>query len=190
MVYFTASRRTSATHRPKIVSPTTGMLLESFQILLQIIVPFRGTQFSEVLRHAAFAGRNGHLIVVEKNDETGIHSSRIIQHLIDHTAGQRPVTDDGYHGVVFPFQIAGCRHAQSRRDGIARMSRIEGVIRRFRSASENRSFRPSAGAFRIPHLFPSEVYEHRAICDIPDDLVLRSIEHPVNCDGQLHDSQI
>ncbi len=76
-----------------------------------------GQQPREIGRQGPDRRRYRHIVVVEDDDEIGIHRAGIVHRLVGHTGGHRPVADHAHDMVRASFEIARHRHAEPGRDG-------------------------------------------------------------------------
>ena len=79
---------------------------------------------------------NGHLVVVENDDEAMAHASGLIQGFKGHAAGERAVADDGDHVFLAAAQIARRGHAEGRGNGRGGVAHAEVVVGAFRTVGK------------------------------------------------------
>ena len=114
----------------------------------------------------------------------------MVQSLKRHAAGHGAVPDDGYHVVIFPFQVPGGRDAVRRGDRRGRMAHTEGVVfaflpfgkagQAFVGAQGGKRFFASCDDFVDVSLMPY----------IKDEFVPGRVKDPVQGQGQFHHAQI
>ncbi len=133
---------------------------------------------------------NRHLIVIEHDNKIRRKLGGIVHGLKGHTAGQRPVSNDGDHLVVFLIQISGHCKSKPRRDGCGAVAGIKGICRALhtlRKAAHSTEFSQcikailSAGEYFVSVTLMSH---------IPDDLVPVKIKCQMQRHGQLHHAEI
>ena len=88
----------------------------------------RDADAREVLAHGTDIGVDGHLVVVEDDDELRAKVAGVVERLERLAARQRTVADDGDDLVLLPSGIAREGHAEGRRDGGTRMADAEGIV--------------------------------------------------------------
>ena len=96
--------------------------------LFQVVVAAACAQAVQVAGHAPYIFRNRHLIVIQHNDKILLHPGGIVQSLVRHAAGKGPVSNDGYHTVVLPPDIAPQGNAQSSGYGGGAVACVKGIV--------------------------------------------------------------
>ena len=133
---------------------------------------------------------DGHIVVVEDDNEIGLQLPRIVQRLICHPPRHGPVADDGHHGLVQPLDIPGLHQAQARRDGSGAVPRVKSVAVALLALGK------TAHAPKLPQtvksvLTPGEDFVCVGLMPhIPDNFVLREPQGKMECHGQFHSPQI
>ena len=69
----------------------------------------RFAQQAQILIQAAVVLGDGHIIVVDKDDEVAVQLGRIVERLERFAAAERTVADDGYHIAVLALEVAALR---------------------------------------------------------------------------------
>ena len=176
----------SGHHRISVFGVADGVV----NAVLHIQIGVGGTDVVQILGNAAHIFRNGHVVVIQDDNEIGFQPRRIVQRLIGHSPGQGTVSDHGYHRIVLPLQIPGLHQAESRRNGGRAVARVKAVAVAFLSLGET----AHAAVFpqRLKALPPSgqKLMGIGLVPHIPDDLILRQIQNQMERHGQLHCSQV
>ncbi len=149
-----------------------------------------GHQLRQIVVQRADRARDGHVVVVEDDQQVRIHRARVVQRLERHAAGHRAVADDGHRALVGAAQFGRDRHAQRRRDGGTGVAGAESVVWTFVALGEagdaalhaQRAHRRAAPGQYLVHI--------GLVADIPHQLVLRRVEDGVQGDGQFHRAEI
>ena len=115
--------------------------------------------------------------------------ARVVHRLIRHAGAHRPVADHRDHVARIPrlaLQIARHRHAEPGRDRGRAVRRPERVVFALRPAGEARQ--PAALAQRADAVAPAgqDLVRIGLVPDVPDQPVVRRVEHRVQRDRQLH----
>ena len=87
-----------------------------------------GNQACKIGTHGTNRGGNGHIIVIEDDDEAAVHSARIVHRFIGHARTHGAVANDCNNVVIFFFQIPRHGHAQTCRNGGGRVARAKWII--------------------------------------------------------------
>ena len=157
---------------------------------LQLIVALIRTNAVQISGHAADIFRNGHIVVVQHDDEILLHAGSIVQTLIGHAAGQGAVSDHGNHCEFLVLNVPCLRDAQSCRNRCGAVSGIKAV------KGALRTLREAAHAAVLPKaveivLSPGENLVGIGLMPhIPHDLIRRQIQGQIQPDGQLHHTQV
>ena len=76
-------------------------------------VRFGGYEAAKIFAHRADGGRDGHVVIVQNDQHTAIHGACVVHGFVCHACGNRTVTDDGDHVIVFAREITCDRHAEA-----------------------------------------------------------------------------
>ena len=80
--------------------------------LAQRAVGLAGIEPRQIGRHRADRRRNRHVVVVENDDQPGIHRAGIVHGFIGHAGGHRAVADHGDDIILAAGEVARHRHAE------------------------------------------------------------------------------
>ena len=133
--------------------------------------------------------RDGHLVVVEDDDEPTPQASRLVQRLEGHAAAEGSVADDGHDMLGASLQVPGHGHAQRGGDGCRCMSHAKAVKGAFRTVGEAGHAAVAAQRAESAVSSGEDLPWVALMPDIPDDAVPRRIEAGEERYGQLDDSQ-
>ena len=98
----------SGHHRISVFGVADGVI----DTVLHIQIGVGSTDIVQILGNAAHIFRNGHVVVVQNDDEIGFQPCCVVQRLIGHSTGQGAVSDHGNHRVVLSLQVPGLHQAQ------------------------------------------------------------------------------
>ena len=170
--------------------PVFGVADGVINAVLHIQIGVGGADIAQIFGNAAHIFRNGHVVVIQNDDEIGFQPCRVVQRLICHSSGQGAVSDHGNHRVVLPLQVPGLHQTESRRNGSGAVARIKAVAVAFLSLGE--AAHAAVFSQRLKAVPPSgqKLVGIGLVPHIPDDLVLRQIQHQMERHGELHRAQI
>ena len=147
----------------------------------------------QISRHRADGRSDGHLVVVQDDDQPLAKVARVVHRLIGHACRNRPVADhrDGVAqtGLGGAAKIARDGKAKRRADrgrGMRRTERIIGALRPFGEATQTTLFAQRANAVAPPG---QDLVRIALMRDVPDQLVARRVEHGVQRNGQFHHAE-
>ena len=89
-------------------------ITELFEIIFKRLIPVAGTQGVQMLADSTNIGIDGHLVIIQNNNQVRIFSACIIQRFISQTACHGTITDDSNHMVFSALQISCLSNPQSR----------------------------------------------------------------------------
>jgi len=104
------------------------MLQNLFGALAHIRVQATGEHPGQVIRHATDVRRDGHIIVIEDDQNIGIHATSMIQGLEGHACGHRTIANNRDAFLFITPALAGKRHTQGGTDGGAGMADTKTVV--------------------------------------------------------------
>ena len=144
-----------------------------------------GDKAREIPRQSTDRRRDRHVVVVENNDQAGIHGAGVVHGLIGHAGGHGSVADHGNHMVGLASEVAGHGHAEPGRDRGGRVSRAERIVFAFRALGE--AGKSAALSQRSDAVAPAgqNLMRIGLVTDVPDQAVLRRIEDVVEGNRQL-----
>ena len=88
----------------------------AFYVAFQLVVGLPGPQLVQILGHGSHVFGDGHVVVVEDDDEPSLGVAYVVESFKGHATGHGAVADDSHHMVVFTFKIPGRGDAVCRRD--------------------------------------------------------------------------
>ena len=92
--------------------PDAGHFAEGFfAFLADGGVEFARQYLGQVVVHRADVGRDGHVVVVEDDEQVGVDGPGMVHGLEGHAAGDAAVADDGDHLFVLALELGGNGHA-------------------------------------------------------------------------------
>ena len=139
--------------------------------------------------HRADVGRDGHLVVVEHDDEIPPGCAGVIEAFVRQTAGQRSVAEDGNNAKFFTIQIASGRHAEPGGDGRRRVSGAKRVVLALRPLEESGEAVLLTQRLHSCVASGEKLVRIALMTDVPHELIARRVEARVERDGQLDNAQ-
>ncbi len=106
-------------------SSGAALLHGRLQALAGLAVVAVRPQVAQVLHERAHVARDGHLVVVQDDDQRQLLVAHVVQRLEGHAACQRRIPDEGHYLLVGALQLARLR--QTRRNG-QRVGGVAGVV--------------------------------------------------------------
>ena len=132
---------------------------------------------------------NGHLVVVQDDDEPFAHAARLVQRFQRHAAGKGAVADDGHHMFLSASEIARRGHAEGRGNGGGGVAHAEIVIGAFVAVGEAGNAAVAAQrveAFRAPG---EQLPRVALMPHVPHDGVAGRVEAGKQRYGQFHHAE-
>jgi len=143
----------------------------------------------QVLRERADVRGDRHAVVVQDDEQAASGMPGIVERLVGEPAGHRPVPHDRDDAPTDAVKVARRREAERRGDRGRGMARPEGVERALVALEEagDASMLPDPPEGLLP---PGEDLVHVGlVTGVPDHLVVRQVERPVERHGQLHHAE-
>ncbi len=147
-------------------------------------------QPAQVGAHRAHRRRDGHVVVVQDDQQPRLLRPGIVHRLIGHAGAHRPVADHGHHvAVLLALQVVRHRHAQAGGDAGAAVRGAERVVLALGPPGE-----PAQPA-RLPQgpdpVAPpgQDLVRIGLVPDVPQHPVARRVEDRVQRHRQLHHAQ-
>ena len=151
----------------------------------QAAIALRRDQPRQIAAHRAHRRRDRHVVVVEDDDHPAVQRSGVVEPLIGHPAGERPVADHRDHPVVPALEIAPDGKAEGGRHRCRGMRRAERVVFAFGALGE--PGQPAALAYGADAIAPAgeDLVRVALVADIPDQDVVGGVEQMMQRDGEL-----
>ena len=92
--------------------PEGQMAEKTFGAVFCAQVAGADTQPRQMAAHCPDIWRDGHLIIIQDDDQRLAAVARVVERLVSHAAGERPVADDRDHVVFLVLERPGVRHPQ------------------------------------------------------------------------------
>ena len=97
-------------------------------LVAQQVVALAGGDARQVMVECTHVLVDGHLVVVEQDEQVvGVRRS-IVQAFEGHASADRGIADHGHHLPLVAFQVVGHRHAQGSRDAVRGMTCRERIV--------------------------------------------------------------
>ena len=144
----------------------------------------------EVHRERTHVRRDGHLVVIQDDDEFRVFVARVVEGFIDEAAGEGAVADD--RDGIGRVALEGLGHREAvacrdRRTAVPRRERVVFTLLRVRETGK-----ASVLPKRVERLEPpgQEFVGVNLVSDVPDEGVLRRLELEVHGKGQFHRAEV
>ncbi len=153
----------------------------------------------EVARQRADVGRDRHAVVVQHDHDRRFEAARIQQRLEVDAARHRAVADNRDHPRIGMLvrrkpELRAQAHRLLDPDRVARgRGRVAGahdVVRRLGARAEGRKAAVFADARQLVAAAGQDLVRVGLVADVPEDLVLRRVEHAVQRDRQLAGAEV
>ena len=156
----------------------------------QAVVASSGNEAGQMRGYGPDAFGNGHLVVVDDQDEVAVEFPDIVQGLEGDTVSERAVSHDGNDLCVAsdPFICGGKTHGRG--EGGSGVSRHKSVVLRLRGLLESREPPVLPDRMKIPVPPRQHLMRIRLMPHIPDDRIRRAVEHSVQRHGQLDHAEV
>ena len=143
----------------------------------------------EITGEAAHIVGDGHIVVVEDDEDVLIHIAGVVESLEGHPRGHGAVSDDGDVVALLLLHPRRRHHAEGGADGGAGMADAEGVVFAFAAFGEG------GQPVRLPHgehtlaAAGEDLVGVGLMAHIPDQPVVGGVEHIVEGDGEFHHAE-
>ena len=149
-----------------------------------------GNQVVQMAGNAADIGRYRHLVVVENDDQPLLDLADMVQGFQGHAAGQGSVADDGDDMKFSTLAVAGNGQARGKTERGRGMTGVQNIVFTFIAVGKTQQ-----AVFFADGEYPvaaagDDLVGIALVADIPDDLVSRGIENPVQGQGQVDNPQV
>ena len=154
--------------------------------LSEVAIALRADLTGEVVAHGAHGRGDGHVVVVQDDDQVLVQTAGVVHRLIGHARAHGAVADHGDDlAVRLPLEVAAHRKAEARRDGGRGVRRAERVVLALLALGE--AGESAALAQRPDPVAPAgeDLVGIALVADIPDQDVVGRIEHVVQRQRQL-----
>ena len=175
-----------ACHMENILANSVKTAKERLYVLLEPMNKFTGGGSAEKTGKCPDILGNRHLIVIEDHNQVLVQSPGMVHSFKGNAACHGAVTDHRQHLVLAAIQVTPYRKTGGCRDGGGGMPHIKGIVGRFGT------FGKSADPVQCPQGCKTVAAPGQDLVGIglmphiPDDLVLRGVEHTMQGDRQLH----
>ena len=150
----------------------------------------------QIVVHRPHGRRDRHVVVVQDDQQVHVpHHAGIVERLEGHAGAHGTIADHRHvapaAGPLVLAQVArGHRHAQRRRNRGGRMRGAEGVVLALAAPRKARQalILPQRGHLVAPA--GEDLVRIGLMAHVPDQPVMRGVEHIVQRDGQFHRTQI
>ena len=173
----------------EVVADARNGAQEGEHVLAGLAEPAPGEVPREEAGKGAHVGGNGHLVVVEHDDELLAQVAGQVEALEGFARSQGAVADDGDDAVVLPFQIPGRGHAEGGGDGGGGVAHAEEVVGALGKAREARQPSPAAQGAELAVPAGEDLVGIGLVPHVPDELVPVEVEFRKQGQGELDGAQ-
>ena len=144
---------------------------------------------SEILRHRAHVGSDGHLVVVQDDDEVAPRCAGVVEPLVGEAAGEGSVAEHGDDAEAFLVEITRGRHPESGGNRGCSMAGAESVVVALAALQE------SGQTLLLPERLHASVASGEKlvrislVTHVPHQLIAGRIERRMERDRQLDDAK-
>ena len=154
-------------------------------VLAKVLVHLARQQPGQVVGQRADILRDRHVVVVQDHQQVDVEAAGVVQRFPCEPRAHGAVADDGRHAAVAALQAVGDRHAQRGADRGAGVADPEGVVDALLAGRERGQ--PALVLDRLQRFASARQHLVRIglVADVPDEPVVRRVEHVVQRHGQL-----
>ena len=136
-----------------------------------------GNPAGQIGAHGADRRGDRHVVVVEDDDQPGVHAAGIVHGLIGHAGGHGAIADDADDVVVAAAEIAGHSHAEAGGNRGRGVAGAKGVV--FALGALGEAGQAAALAQGADAIAPAgeDLVGVALVADVPDQPVARRVEH-------------
>ena len=116
--------------------------------------------------------------------------AEVVQRLVGHAAGHRPVADDRDDRLVPAARIAGVRQSERHRQRVARVPGVEGIVGRLAALREPADASVLAQRPKALQAPRQELVDVGLVADVEDDPVGRALECSVDPEREFHSTEV
>ena len=140
-------------------------------------------------RHRADRRRDRHVVVVQHHDQPAAQRAGVVHGLVGHAGAHGAVADHGDHMVVAAGEVARHGHAEPGRDRGRGVRGAERVVFALAAAREARQAAFLAQRADAAAPAGDDLVRIGLVADVPDQPVLRRVEHVVQRHRELDHAQ-
>ena len=153
-----------------------------------------GHQAGQMAVERAHRRRDRHVVVVEHHQHVGhlavVRHARVVHGLEGHAGSHRAVADDGDRLAFLALELRTQGHAQRCRNRGGRVGRAEGVVHAFVATREAAHAAVLAQRGHAVAAAGQDLVWIGLMTDVPDQAVIRRVEHVMQRDGELDRAQV
>ena len=146
-------------------------------------------QSRQIMAHRAGRLGDGHVVIVQNDDLTGVHATAVVHCLIGHSGGDGTITNHRHNVALNAIEARGFRHAQSSRNRGRRVRRSKRIILALSSLGE--PGKPALLAQRTHEMaaFGQNFMRITLVSYIPYQTIMRRVENGMQRDGQFDNTK-
>ena len=167
----------------------TALLHGRLQALARLAVMAVGADVAQMLHEGAHVARDGHLVVVQDDDERQLLVAHVVQRLEGHAASERRVADEGHHLLVGALQLTRLRETRGDGKRVGRVTRRVHVVRALRWLGE--AGKAAVGAQCFERLAPAgeQLVGVGLVPHVEHHAVARHVEQALQGHDDVHGAQ-
>ena len=162
---------------------------EGADVLLRVKISIGGAQMVEVTCQRTDIFGNGHLVVVQDHDQV-VQMADVVHALVDHTARERTIADDGDDLARFSAQLFGPRNANGQRKSRVAMACNKGVVLALIGVGETRNAVDLTQLRKALFAAGQQFVGVALMSHIKYDLIFGRFQHPMERDRQLDCAEV
>ena len=144
----------------------------------------------QIAAERTYVRGDGHLVVVQQHDHSGVALAGVVQRLIAHAPGQGPVAHQRHDVVFAAHDVPGPGHAKGGGYGRGGMARRKRVVFAFILLGKAADAALLAKGVKGPIAPGQKLVGVGLVPHVHHELVLGGVEHVVHGHGQLHHPQV
>ena len=144
---------------------------------------------AEKRRQCADIGGYRHLVVIQDDNQFLLEVPCVIQSFESHSGGQRAVADDGEDLAVVGKDLTGRGHTKGGGNRRAGVTHVENIMFAFGPLGKTADPVKLAQGRELLLATGQQLVRIGLMSDVPDNLIPRRGEHPMQCDRQFHYSE-
>ena len=173
----------------KVITDSGNFFKSRLHLGFCMIVLGVGAQLGQIVGHLSHVFGDGHLVVVEDNDEI-VQRTYIIHALVDHAAGKGTITDNCHDFSRLFLELFGPCHANGSGERRTAVTGDEGVTVTFLRGGKTRNAVLFAQLCKSRAPSRQELVRVTLVTDIEQNFILRKVQHTVQCNSQFHNTEI
>ena len=147
------------------------------------------TQMGQITSKRTNILRDRHFVVVQDHKQV-VQMLDIVHALVDHTTGKGAIADHCHNKPLLVMQLFGPCHADSKRKGRVAMPGNECIVHTFVRVWKSRNAVQLTKLIELPAPSCKDLMGVALMAHIEHDLILRSLQHTVQCHRKLYHTKV